>query len=264
MSCALRSILILVIAVCLLGVSSSCGGGLSPLATIVKYTYKIIKLFKDPQPVAAANVETPDAPEGTNAGRADVATLQVANLTGGNLSFWIDGESIEPQTFVIAPGATLIGEYAPGVYDARSGATGEPKPITLSAGTAYRLEVVEREVEFRQTVDQNTGQVISEAPTGKAEDKPEFLPPESEWGTISVANETDIPQPQYVNGELMGILQPNPGGASPPPPGSVGEYRIPAGDHVISNTLDVADPDAAFLWFNVRKAETRTIRLRQR
>ncbi|MCD6118646.1 hypothetical protein J7K50_02285 [bacterium] len=248
-----KTLLVVTLASFVLMSVPSCGGALGilkPLATIVKYTYKIIRLFKDPVVIAAANTEIADTPEGVNPGQMELATLEIYNRTDLSLPFRV-GENPDEQ---IPAGESYIWELDPGIYDVSTpGFEGlGTREITLEAGMAYVQEIFAAEQEIKQTIDRNTGDVISEVPTGDVDEEEKFVPPESEWGTITVINETDRDFPQYLDGELLFELAPDEEDAA----------QIPPGDHIISNTLDFDDPDAAFLWFDIRADEPRTIWLR--
>ena len=252
-----RTILIVVLSGLLISTLPSCGGGIAGIISLVRTVTKLVKLFKKPVQIAAANVESPDAQDDTGrdltGGKTDKATLQIANLTDSTLNYWIDGESIVLTNYVIPAGESVIVVLDPGIYHVSQDRDDEigVRDITLSAGEAYRTEVIKADAEYKQTL--NNGVVVSEVRTGKEpEEKLKHEPPESVWGTIMVVNESDRAHPQYLNGEFVFDL----------PFDETRTTRVPPGGYVLSNTTDRENPDAAFIWFDVRTDETRTVRIR--
>lgn len=258
-----RVMLIVAFAAFVIGTVPSCGaaGILQPLATIIKYTYKIIKLFKNPEPIAAAKVDTEDGVgtdgKAINGGKTYKATIEIFNKTDDTITFRVDNDSVNIPDQAIVAGRSFLWELPPDTYEISTPGTDYigTTEVTLAAGMAYKQNIIDTQQEIKQTVNKNSGEVISQAPTGNLEDQAPYIPPASTWGVISVENAADISFSQYLDGVFMFELA----------PGETKTYDVPPGDHIISNSLDFDnDPNAAYLWFDVKPNETREIRIEKR
>lgn len=270
-----RMLLIVAFAAFVIGTVPSCGAGgiLQPIATIIKYTYKIIKLFKKPEPIATAKVDTENfiGPDGkpVNGGKTTDSTLEIVNNTQDGILFRVDNASVNLPDQTITAGKSFIWTLPPGTYEVSTPGTdyiSEPDPVSggrddfieivLAAGMAYKQVIIDTSQQIKQTVNKDTGAPAGTAtPTGQYENQTPFVPPVSTWGTISVENKADISFPQYLDGTLMFMLA----------PGEEKTYDLPPGDHIVSNSLDfVNDNNAAYLWFDVKTNETRFIEIHKR
>jgi hypothetical protein len=231
------------------------GGGLLPGGDVFgfKWIYKTIKLFKDPQVIATVKEPLISTDHAIHAGQVGKATISIKNNTDAAMTFRVDNETVDIPDRSIPQGESSIWELDPGTYTITSPGSdsfGETS-VTLTAAMAYVQDVVDAQREFKQKYEKaNPGNIISEEPTGVInEDTTPYVIPNDQWGSISVTNNADKTFNQYLDGVLMFNLA----------PGETKTYATPPGNHIISNSTDMEDPDAAFLWFDIRPQETREI-----